>query len=310
MRLDPATRRTKLLQKDLRVGDLAFNAADKSLWGIRHLNGLATLVRITPPYTDWERVITWPYGTVMYDLDVSPDGTRVSASFGEISGKQDVRVFDVAALRDGDTTPVARFDFGTAVPNGFVFSPDGRYLYGSSYYTGVSNIFRYDLDGEEARGRQQHRDRLLPAGAARRRPAARVPLHRARASCPPGSIRQPLEDVSADHVPRRTADQRAPGPEELDARLAGQDPVRHDGEDHRRCIGLGGGLRRESIYPDRPGLQGHAAVGVRAQLSDPLQLNRLAHHRRLVAGHVAADAASGCICRPTTSATTGAPRRR
>ncbi len=31
------------------------------------------------------------------------------------------------------------------MPNNFVFSPDGRFLYGSSYYTGVSNIFRYEL---------------------------------------------------------------------------------------------------------------------------------------------------------------------
>src|SRR6185295_8768720 len=34
---------------------------------------------------------------------------------------------------------------GSAIPEGFVFSPDGRFLLGSSYYTGVSNIFRYDL---------------------------------------------------------------------------------------------------------------------------------------------------------------------
>ncbi|TMH12572.1 MAG: hypothetical protein E6H68_13855, partial [Betaproteobacteria bacterium] len=26
-----------------------------------------------------------------------------------------------------------------------MFSRDGRYLYGSSYYTGVSNIFRYEV---------------------------------------------------------------------------------------------------------------------------------------------------------------------
>ena len=30
-------------------------------------------------------------------------------------------------------------------PEGFVFTRDGRYLYGSSYYTGVSNIFRFEL---------------------------------------------------------------------------------------------------------------------------------------------------------------------
>jgi hypothetical protein len=37
---------------------------------------------------------------------------------------------------------------GAAVPEGFVFSKDGRYLYGSSYYTGVSNIYRYELGTE------------------------------------------------------------------------------------------------------------------------------------------------------------------
>ena len=38
---------------------------------------------------------------------------------------------------------------GSAVPEGFVFSPDGRYLFGSSYYTGVSNIYRYELATEK-----------------------------------------------------------------------------------------------------------------------------------------------------------------
>ena len=83
--------------KDARIGDLAFNRADRSLWGIRHLNGIGTLVRMAPPYREWTQVVTWPYGTVMYDLDLSPDGSRVVASFGEISGKQQVRVFETAA---------------------------------------------------------------------------------------------------------------------------------------------------------------------------------------------------------------------
>ncbi len=64
-----------MLQKDARIGDLAFSRADRALWGIRHLNGIATLVRIPPPYTDWKQIHTVPYGEVPYDLDVSPDGT-------------------------------------------------------------------------------------------------------------------------------------------------------------------------------------------------------------------------------------------
>ena len=94
-------------------------------------------MRIPAPYKAWNQVHTFPYGTVVYDLDVSPDGTQLVASFGDITGKQRVRVLSVEAVKRDDLTPVAEFDFGTAVPNHFVFSPDGRYLYGSSYYTGV-----------------------------------------------------------------------------------------------------------------------------------------------------------------------------
>src|SRR5262249_45139813 len=45
----------------------------------------------------------------------------------------------------GDLRPLSEFKFGQSIPESFVFSPDSRYLYGSSYYTGVSNIFRYEV---------------------------------------------------------------------------------------------------------------------------------------------------------------------
>ena len=44
----------------------------------------------------------------------------------------------------GKVEPMAQSDFGQAIPEGFVFTRDGRYLYGSSYFTGVSNIFRFE----------------------------------------------------------------------------------------------------------------------------------------------------------------------
>jgi Tol biopolymer transport system component len=51
----------------------------------------------------------------------------------------------IESLLDGDPKPVSEFNFGTAVPESFVFSRDGKYLFGSSYYTGVSNIYRYEI---------------------------------------------------------------------------------------------------------------------------------------------------------------------
>ena len=151
VRLDLATKRTKVLQKDLRVGDLAFSKSDKTLWGIRHLNGLVSIVKMAAPYTQWTRVVTLPYGVVVYDLDVSPDGSQIVVGYGDVSGSQKVRVLRTATLQDVDAAPVAEFDFETAVPSGFTFSPDGRQLWGSSYHTGVSNIFRYDIARRSSR---------------------------------------------------------------------------------------------------------------------------------------------------------------
>jgi hypothetical protein len=51
----------------------------------------------------------------------------------------------LANLLRGDATPEILFEFGEWAPSNFVFSRDGNFLYGSSYYSGVSNIYRYDV---------------------------------------------------------------------------------------------------------------------------------------------------------------------
>jgi hypothetical protein len=148
---DIKTGTTRTLLKEARIGDLAFNPVDRSLWGLRINNGFVMIVRVPYPYNDWKTVHVYPYGEVPFDLDISRDGKLVSLSLagpdGERSGMQvmQLRVMTTAALLAGDATPIHKFELGTAVPEGFVFSGDGRYLYGSSYYTGVSNIYRYDL---------------------------------------------------------------------------------------------------------------------------------------------------------------------
>ena len=145
MEIDIASGETKLLLKGARIGDIVFNPLDHSLWGIRHLNGLVTLVRVPPPYTSWNQVHTFEYGEILFDLDVSRDGQFLSASVGEINGDQTVRVFRLSDLLAGNTTELARFQLGASTPEGCVFSPDGRFLYGSAYYTGVSNIYRFEI---------------------------------------------------------------------------------------------------------------------------------------------------------------------
>lgn len=151
MAVNVDTGRHRMLIRDGRIGDLVVNPLDHVLWGLRHLNGYVSLVRMAPPYSAWELVYAWPYGRIPSELDISPDGTRMAMTMGEIDGSQRLQVYRMADLSPRDTAPepTRQVEFGSAVPEGFVFSPDGRSLYGSSFYTGVSNLFRYDLDRGE-----------------------------------------------------------------------------------------------------------------------------------------------------------------
>jgi hypothetical protein len=145
MAVDVRTGESRMLLEDARIGEMAFNPVDRSLIGVRHAAGFAVLVRVPYPYTEWQALYTFPYESVPYDLDVSADGRLLSASMSEVNADQFLRVWELDKVLKGDLTPLSEFRFGQSVPESFVFTRDGKYLYGSSYYTGVSNIFRYEV---------------------------------------------------------------------------------------------------------------------------------------------------------------------
>ncbi len=144
--VDIESGKTKRLITDLRAGELALNKTDRSLWGVRHENGISTLIRLEEPFTDWTAIHAFPYGTDCYDLDISPDGEKLTAAITYIDGSQELALFNLNDLQNGDPAYQQIFDFDYSSPANFVFSNDGRYLFGTSYYSGVSNVFRYDFE--------------------------------------------------------------------------------------------------------------------------------------------------------------------
>jgi len=269
---DPVTGRADMLIKDARIGDLAFDRADRSLWGVRHFNGYSTLVRLAPPYSNWTQVTTFPYGRDLYDIDVSPDGTLLAGSVVEIDGKQSLRLFRSESLARNDTTSRALFDFGNAIPTGFVFSEDGRRLYGSSYYTGVSNIFRYDLDADSM-------DVVTNAETGFFRPVSLggdsliVFRYGGEGFVPARVEAKPLTDVSAiTFLGAQLVEKhpilkkwKAPPPSSVDL----DSLVIHSGPyPGIRAIGLA------DVYPIVEGYKDRASLGLRFDLSDPVQVNR------------------------------------
>ena len=261
-----------LLLKDARIGEVVFNPGDRSLLGVRHQFGLATLVRIPHPYTEFEQVHTFAYGVVPYDLDISADGRLLSASVGEISN-QFLRVWALEKVRKGDMKPLSEHSFGQSVPESFVFSPDGRYLYGSSYYTGVSNIFRYEVRTGEVEAVSN-----AETGFFRPVPLADgklIVLAYTAAGFVPAVIEPTvLKDVSAiTFLAAQVAEKHplvttwtVPPPASLDHEklVTGQGayiPLRN--------MGL------QSVYPVLQGYKEKVGVGVHAHIDDPLTLATL-----------------------------------
>lgn len=142
------TKKSRRLLDNCRVGDLAFSRADSMLWGVQHHAGISTLVRISPPYNAWKcilPVMDFSYGRDIFDVDVSPDGKTLTAAMLEINGDVRLVKFDTADLMRGEGGYSVLYEFDKTEPANFVFTNDGRYLYGTSYETGVSNVFRWDF---------------------------------------------------------------------------------------------------------------------------------------------------------------------
>jgi hypothetical protein len=273
MQLDVATGHERMLLRDARIGDLVFNPQDRSLWGLRHLNGFVTLVRIPEPYTGWNQVLTFPFGRVPFDLDISPDGTMLSASVGEVDGAQSVQVFRISDLLAGGAEPMERFDLGASTPEGFVFSPDGRYLYGSAYYTGVSNIFRYELGTHDLQAVSN-----AATGFFRPIPQADGSLvvyeYTGQGFRPTiiqptpvndlGTVRFLGAEVAANHPIVTTWGAGSPARVPLDQMITDRSHYVPREE-----------MRLGAMYPVVEGYRGQAAYGYHVQFEDPLQFNQL-----------------------------------
>ncbi len=270
MEVNVDTGEQRMLLEGARIGEIVFDPADRSLMGVRHAKGLAQLVRIPYPYTDWQVIHTFDYESVPYDLDVSPDGRLLSASMSDVAANQFVRVWELAKVLKGDMKPLSEFRFGQSIPESFVFSPDSRYLYGSSYYTGVSNIFRYEV----ATGKVEA---VTNADIGFFRP---VPLRDGRlvvltytgdGFVPAIIDSHPLQDVSAirflgsevvqKYPVLKTWQVPPPGTVDYDKVVVKKGPY-----EPLKSIGL------DNAYPTIQGYKNSVGIGYRFNFSDPVDL--------------------------------------
>ncbi|HEY3055882.1 MAG TPA: hypothetical protein VGK31_08130 [Thermoanaerobaculia bacterium] len=264
--LDLRSGRRRELLKNCRVGDIVVNPADQSIWAIQHHNGLSSLVRIPRPYRAWQNLLTLEYGRDIFDLDISPDGKTLSASMIEVSGDQRLVAFDISS-RQFRTLHT----FENNGPENFVFSPDGRYLYGTSYYTGVSNIFRYDFQTQRMEALTN-----VETGLFRPIPISADTMiayrYTSQGFSPVVIPIQPREDISAINYLGQQVVERYPIVKSWNA----GSPARVNLDEVTTYAGPYSPVlqtRLGSFYPIVEGYKDTVAAGMRFNFSDPLGLN-------------------------------------
>jgi hypothetical protein len=101
------------------------------------------------PYKQVIPMFTAPFGKVIFDIDISHDGKKLSASLSGVKGEQSLILFNIEKLEQGlsSFTTVWSLDDNTLTQ--FKFSTNNTDLIGTSYYTGVSNVWRIRPDKQE-----------------------------------------------------------------------------------------------------------------------------------------------------------------
>ena len=149
VQIDITSGKKRVVNQMTRTGDIAFNPKDNSIWGVQNDNGYSILVRIPEPYDKVIPIYSAPFGKAIFDLDISPSGDSLLATLSGVAGEQSLVMVNLHDALQGKVQlrEIASMDDNTLAQ--FRFSPDGKSATGTSYYTGVSNIWGIDLSTKE-----------------------------------------------------------------------------------------------------------------------------------------------------------------
>lgn len=138
--LDMRNEKAAILFEDERVGNLTVSNSRKTLWGIRHNGGQASVVFSELPYNKFVTLRTFPIGEEVYGLSVSPSGNYLAVVMHKSSGIQQLQLVNLLNLDD------VKIIYTDGNPENPSWSRDEKRIYFNSYANGVSNLFLYSVE--------------------------------------------------------------------------------------------------------------------------------------------------------------------
>ena len=136
-------------KKYQRVSNIVYDNSRDCLYGLLSHEGVTNIVRYDASLEKQNVLYTFKFGVSVSDLDVSPDGNTLSMTISGVRGEQSLVLFNVDDLDNANYTYRTLKTLDDSNLTQFRFTPDGKSLVGTSYYTGVANLWSIDIeDGE------------------------------------------------------------------------------------------------------------------------------------------------------------------
>lgn len=128
-----------------RVYDISYDNANDCMYGLLSNAGVCSLVRYDSSFDNLELLYSFPFGVSVSDLNVSHDGTKLVAALLGTQGQHSLIMFNTSDFEDAAGKYEVLYTLDDSNLSQFRFSQDDSKLVGFSYYTGVPNIWAYDL---------------------------------------------------------------------------------------------------------------------------------------------------------------------
>lgn len=132
-----------------RVNNIVYDNATDRLYGLFSNAGTQSIVRYDRDIENPEIIYAFPFGVSVFDIDVSHDGKMLSVTTQGDNGEHKLLLFRTEDLAMALFKPEELVSWDDTNLGQFRFSLDDRYLIGSSYYTGVSNLWQVNIATHE-----------------------------------------------------------------------------------------------------------------------------------------------------------------
>ncbi len=136
-------------KKYQRINNIVYDNANDCLYGLFSNGGTQTIIKMDRELEEIEAIYAFPFGVSVFDLAVSHDGRLLSMTSQGDNGEHTLLLFNTEELAKAIYKPVKLFTWEDTNLGQFRFSLDDRYLIGSSYYSGVSNLWQINLETRE-----------------------------------------------------------------------------------------------------------------------------------------------------------------